>query len=128
MAGMWQRIRGALGGLAATTSELEAQDLAAKTLRHGGTPIAEVVDREPAVVCGEVRSVALRPQVQVPALVVEIVDGTRPMELVWLGRREIAGIEPGVMLRVRGRTTFRRGIATIFNPSYDIVPMNPQHG
>ncbi len=125
MASFWRRLRGALSGLSATTSEVEAKGFAVKTLRPGGTPIAEVKDREPTVVYGEVRSVALRPQVQVPALVVEIADGTRPMHVVWLGRRHIAGIEPGVLLRVSGRATLQRGIATIFNPSYDIIP---RHG
>ncbi len=102
--------------------ELGFDELAETAARHGATPIAEVVPRQPASVLGEVRSVALRPQVQVAALVVEIFDGTVPLNLVWLGRRAIAGIEPGVLLRVHGRVCLRRGVHTIFNPSYEIVP------
>ena len=49
----------------------------------------------------------LRPRADVPALVVEIYDGSRPLHLVWLGRREIAGIQPGVSCGPRAacRTT-----------------------
>jgi hypothetical protein len=41
---------------------------------------------------------------------------------VWIGRRSIAGIEPGVFVRARGRVAEVRGAQTIFNPSYEIVP------
>ncbi len=118
--------RGFFGRLAdrltKSSVELEADELHDTSVRLGATPIAQVKAREPVTVCGEVRSVALRPSVQVAALVVEIYDGTEPMQLVWLGRRAIAGIEPGVMLRARGRATYRRGVRTIFNADYDIVP------
>ena len=90
--------------------------------RVGATPICDLANREQAAVCGTVRSVTLRPRVDVPALVVEIFDGSRALHLVWLGRREIAGIEPGVLLRATGRVSYYRGVATIFNPFYEIVP------
>lgn len=109
--------------LGKSSVELEADELHHSSVRLGATPITELVPRRPAVVCGEVRSVALRPSVQVAALVVEIFDGTKPLNLVWLGRREIAGIEPGVFLRAHGRMTLRRGMPTIFNAAYEIVPL-----
>lgn len=102
--------------------EIVADELRDNSERLGATPIADVIPRQPAMVCGEVRSVALRPRVQVPALVVELYDGTRPMNLVWLGRREIAGIQSGIMLRAWGRASLINGVPTIFNPSYEIVP------
>ncbi len=119
------RRRGFLGRfvdrLGKSSVELEADELHDSSVRMGATPIDELEPRRPAVVCGEVRSVALRPNVQVAALVVEIFDGTVPLNLVWLGRREIAGIEPGVFLRASGRMTVRRGVPTIFNAAYEIV-------
>ena len=121
-----QARRGFFGRLAdrltKSSVELEADELQDTSVRLGATPIAHVKAREPVTVCGEVRSVALRPSVQVAALVVEIFDGTEPMQLVWLGRRAIAGIEPGVMIRARGRATYRRGVRTIFNADYDLLP------
>ena len=41
---------------------------------------------------------------------------------MWLGRREILGIHTGVQLRATGRVSYYRGVPTIFNPFYEIVP------
>ena len=64
----------------------------------------------------------LPPRRSVPALVAEVWDGNGSVNLVWIGRRSIAGIEPGVFVRARGRVAEVRGNPTIFNPSYEIVP------
>lgn len=103
-------------------NELEDEELQADAERVGATPICDLPNRERADVCGVVRSVTLRPRADVPALVVEIYDGSRPLHLVWLGRREIAGIVPGVQLQAQGRVSYYRGIPTMFNPFYEIVP------
>ena len=108
--------------LARTESDLEAQDLQEDTGRLGGTPIADLVDRSEVNVCGAVRSVTLRPRVTVPALVVEIYDGSKALNLIWLGRRRIGGVVPGTYLTAHGRVTFQHGIPTIFNPAYEIRP------
>jgi len=108
--------------LARSESELEAVELRDNSGRLGGTPIVDLVDRSEANVCGAVRSVTLRPRVNVPALVVEIYDGSKTLNLVWLGRRRIGGIVPGVYLTVHGRVTYRHGTPTIFNPTYEIRP------
>jgi hypothetical protein len=108
--------------LSRTESENEARELQQDTTRLGGTPIVDLVDRSEASVCGAVRSVTLRPRVNVPALVVELYDGSKTLNLVWLGRRRIGGIVPGTYLTVHGRVTYRHGIPTIFNPAYEIVP------
>ena len=84
--------------------------------------MSDLQDRQVATVSGTVRAVTLRPRVNVPALVVDLYDGSQTINLIWLGRRTIGGIEPGTYLRATGRVTFTRGIATIFNPAYEIVP------
>ena len=109
--------------LASTESELEDRELKQDTSRLGATPIAELQDRSQASVCGAVRSVTLRPRVNVPALVVELYDGSKTLNLVWLGRRRIAGIVPGTSLTAHGRVTYKHGIPTIFNPAYEIKPL-----
>jgi hypothetical protein len=108
--------------LARTESDLESQDLQEDTGRLGGTRIIDLVDRSEATACGAVRSVTLRPRVNVPALVVEIYDGSKTLNLIWLGRRRIGGVVPGTFLCARGRVTFQHGIPTIFNPAYEIRP------
>jgi hypothetical protein len=108
--------------LSSTELEFEARELQEDTGRQGATPIAELNDRADATVCGSVRSVTLRPRVNVPALVVELYDGSKTLNLIWLGRRRIGGIVPGTYLTVRGRVTFKHGIPTMFNPAYEIKP------
>lgn len=109
--------------LAPTESELEARELQEDTGRLGATPIADLADRSDASVCGAVRSVTLRPRVNVPALVVELYDGSKTLNLVWLGRRRIGGIVPGTYLTAHGRVTYKHGVPTIFNPAYEIKPV-----
>jgi hypothetical protein len=108
--------------LARTEVEFEARDLQEDTGRLGATPIAALTDRVEASVCGSVRSVTLRPRLNVPALVVELYDGSETLNLIWLGRRRIGGIVPGTYLTAHGRVTFKHGIPTIFNPAYEIKP------
>ena len=51
----------------------------------------------------------------------ELYDGSGTVTLVWLGRREIAGISPGRQLRATGRITTNGGRRVIFNPRYELV-------
>ena len=52
----------------------------------------------------------------------ELYDGTEGVQLVWLGRRSIPGIEPGRTVKVRGRVAIRDGQKVIYNPDYDLLP------
>jgi hypothetical protein len=119
MPGVFSRVA---AGLARTELEFEARELQEDAGRLGATPIAELTDRSEASVCGSVRSVTLRPRVNVPALVVELYDGSKIVNIVWLGRRRIGGIVPGTYLTAHGRVTFKHGIPTMFNPAYEIKP------
>jgi RecG-like helicase len=83
--------------------------------------IGEAPQRITVTVCGEVRSVTLRPREETPALDVEVWDGTESLHLVWLGRRRIAGIVPGVKIQATGRITTRRKVKTMFNPAYELI-------
>jgi RecG-like helicase len=118
--------RSALGRLGErltkSVGQIEADELQEDAARLGCTRMCDLQDRSEATVSGTVRAVTLRPRVNVPALVVDLYDGTRTINLVWLGRRTIAGIVPGTYLRANGRVTYSRGTPTIFNPAYEIVP------
>lgn len=69
---------------------------------------------------GVIRSVVLRPRQGVPALEAELYDGTGAVDVVWLGRRRIAGIEPGRRAKVCGLVCQIDGRPTIFNPRYEL--------
>ena len=115
-------LRRHLHDLSKSAAEHEADEIAQQADRSGCTPIAELHDRDEAVISGTVRSAILPPKRSVPALVVEVFDGGGTVRLVWIGRRSITGIEPGVFLRARGRVAKVRGLATIYNPAYEIIP------
>lgn len=124
-AGMAQRrsrFGQALGRIVASQSQVHAESEQQHAARLGGTPVAELPLRRPVVVCGTLRSVTLRPRAGVPALEAELYDGTGRLSLVWLGRRQIAGIEPGRRVRVRGLVANVDGERTVYNPKYELVP------
>ena len=54
--------------------------------------------------------------------------GPGSVTVVWLGRRRIAGVEPGVALRVQGRMSTQDGVRVIYNPRYELTAGSEQHG
>jgi hypothetical protein len=116
------RWRRALSRLVASQNEMHAEQEQVLAVRAGGTPIATLPLRHPATVCGTLRSVTLRPRAGVPALEAELYDGTGSLYVVWLGRRHIAGIEPGRRLRIHGMVSENDGHRAVFNPRYELVP------
>jgi RecG-like helicase len=74
-----------------------------------------------AVVRGRIRSVSHNPRNGLPTVEAELWDGSGTVELVWLGRRRIVGIEPGRSIVVRGRVSEREGHRAIYNPRYELL-------
>jgi hypothetical protein len=116
------RLRQALSRLIAPQQEVHAELEQERAAQLGGTPIAELSLRSPATVCGTLRSVTLRPRAGVPALEAELYDGSGCLSVIWLGRRQIAGVEPGRRIRVYGMVTESEGNRAVFNPRYELVP------
>lgn len=108
--------------LTRSESQYDAEQLLEQARSSGARTIGELADREIATVSGTIRAVTLRPRSNTPALVVEVYDGSQSLNLVWLGRRQIRGIEPGAYLRATGRVCLREGVPTIFNPAYELRP------
>ncbi|MEV6212737.1 OB-fold nucleic acid binding domain-containing protein [Kitasatospora sp. NPDC051914] len=120
------RFRRMLNRLTSSTEELEAEELRQDTAESGCTPIASCGDREVVTVAGTLRTVTLRPRAGVPALEAELFDGSDALDVVWLGRRSIVGIEPGRRLIASGRISHARGRRVLFNPRYELRPVG--HG
>ncbi|NHA69586.1 OB-fold nucleic acid binding domain-containing protein [Phycicoccus flavus] len=107
---------------ARTPMEQEADELREQSFGEGGDDLTALAPRYPACVCGTVRTVTLPPRRSVPALVAEVWDGKGSVNLIWVGRRAIGGIQPGTFVRARGRVATFKGVPTIFNPAYEIIP------
>jgi hypothetical protein len=104
----------------ASGDDLEAKELRSDTERAGCCAIADVVDRELVDLQGSLRTVTLRPRGGVPALEAELYDGSGVVTVIWLGRRRIAGIEPGRVIRVSGRTGVQDKTRVMYNPRYEL--------
>lgn len=102
--------------------QIEADELHERAGSIGATDVGEVTERSLADLSGIIRAITHTATSNPPHLAVDLFDGTGSVQLIWLGRRAIRGIEPGVYLRVQGRVTRRAGILTIFNPRYEILP------
>ncbi len=111
-----------LADLGRSDDDVAAGELREAASAHGCPPIDPETDREVVTVAGTIAAVTLRPRATVPALVATIYDGSLTIQLVWLGRRHIAGIEPGAYVKVRGLLCRPDGVATIYNPAYELVP------
>ena len=71
-------------------------------------------------ISGRLRTVVYTPRTTLPTLEADLYDGSGVVTLVWLGRRHIAGIEPGRQLTVRGRMAMRGDRKVIYNPYYEL--------
>ena len=56
-----------------------------------------------------------------PTLECTLIDATGGVAVVFLGRREVAGIHPGTCLAVEGMVGEHNGRLAILNPAYDFV-------
>lgn len=118
-------LRRALSRLATSDKEHEAAELRQDCTLSGCTAVADVTARERVTVTGTLRTVTLRPRAGVPALVADLYDGSGSISLVWLGRRQIPGIDPGRKLVCFGRVTVDHDRPVIFNPRYELRPASP---
>lgn len=116
---------GALGRLLRrlrwSREEIDADDEARRALHRGTVPIGGLVPRHRARVSGVLRAVTYRPASEKPVLVGQLYDGTGSVDLVWIGRRSIAGIRPGAHLMAEAMVTAGRTRPTMYNPFYEIL-------
>jgi len=87
----------------------------------GATPLGELTYRKRTVVAGRVRSVRVQPWSGAVALECTIVDDTGALNLVFLGRRAVPGIEPGTQLRAEGMIGKHNGRLAVINPVYELL-------
>lgn len=84
-------------------------------------PIAGVVERSLARVCGRIISIQVEPKGVAPTLTVRVSDGTGRIDAVFMGRRSIPGIEPGQRIGLEGRVCAAQAAPRMFNPRYELL-------
>ena len=115
-------MRGILHRLTSPQHVLEAEERQEDVAEQGGTPVGRCADRQQVCVVGVLRTVTIKPRGQSPSLQAELWDGSGTVDLVWIGRRRIGGVEPGRVLRAEGRIMVRDGRRVMFNPRYELRP------
>src|SRR5580698_5551924 len=108
--------------LTAGREALHAEELQAEITEMNATPIGECGDRQVADVTGVLGSVTLRPRGPSLTMEADLWDGTGHVTLVWLGRRNIPGVQPGRHIVVHGRVAQIKGERTMYNPLYELQP------
>ncbi len=108
--------------LTSDEEELEADTLSSETDAGGAMRADCCRVGEKAEILGKLRMVQVQPCDSLAALIAELYDGTDAVELIWLGRRTIAGIEAGRTVRATGRIALRDGHKAIYNPRYQLLP------
>ncbi len=117
---MTGRLRSSLNRWASSGTDDDARELRDSSAKAGCCPIVEAKDRERVLVQGVLRTVTLRPRGGVPALEAELYDGTSVITVIWLGRRRIAGIEPGRAIQIQGRIGTQNSCRVMYNPRYEL--------
>ncbi|HET9092004.1 MAG TPA: OB-fold nucleic acid binding domain-containing protein, partial [Acidimicrobiales bacterium] len=82
------------------------------------TPIGELTYRRRATIAGKIRAMRVQPWSGLQTLECTLVDGTGAVNVVFVGRRHVPGIEVGTVLVVEGMVGRYDGRLAITNPSY----------
>ncbi len=119
--GTGSMLRRALRRFASSNADLESEDLQRNVRDEGATPIRSCEDRQQVQLTGTIATMTIHPRAGHPALEVELRDGSGSVTLVWLGRRQIHGIDPGRTIKVWGRISCHEGRRLIYNPRYELL-------
>ncbi len=88
----------------------------------GTVRIDQLQWRQPARVAGRVRSVRVQPWSGVPALECSLIDASgATVTIVFLGRRQIAGIRTGTQMAAEGMVGEKGGKLAMINPYFELV-------
>jgi hypothetical protein len=106
--------------LTASAQRIDAAELEEAVEKQSCCKVKDLAAGQEGTVVGRLRAVTYTPTENVPVLEAELWDGSASVLLVWLGRRRIAGIEPGRKVRARGRVGDFQGKQAIYNPWYEL--------
>ena len=91
----------------------------------GRVPMGALQWRQPAVVEGKVEQLVIESVGGAPSLIAVIDDGTGRVDLLFMGRAHLGGVELGAKLRATGTSGAHRGRMTMLNPVIEITVPAP---
>jgi hypothetical protein len=102
-------------------AQLERPTAAPPDRREVVTTISNIRPQDHVRVTGIIRSKAALSISGFPACRYTLDDGTGEVDLLFLGRVIITGLETGLLCIAEGRAAARDGEIVIWNPRYDVV-------
>jgi amino acid transporter len=114
-----ERQTGQAARVAKPAAQMHDHDLPA--LRPGITPIASLTRNGRATVEGRVHSLEIRPVEHSCVLACQVADGTGEITALFYGRTHIPGVEPGIMIQLRGRVGVKGTGKVMVNPAYELL-------
>ncbi|MDO5747117.1 MAG: OB-fold nucleic acid binding domain-containing protein [Actinomycetaceae bacterium] len=108
-------------GSASIRESFEAADEQALAQTRSTTNIGDLHERQVARISGGIQSITL-PSPSAPGpFMATLFDGTGAIDVLWLGRRSIPGIEVGVHMIVKGTVGRHGGGLCMLNPEYQLI-------
>jgi len=105
----------------AATPDAKMHDHDLPAVRPGVTPIASLTRNGRATVEGRVHSLEIRPVENSCVLACQVADATGVITALFYGRTHIPGVEPGVMIQLRGRAGVKGTGTVMVNPAYELL-------
>lgn len=115
------RLIQALKRIGASDAELESEERQRVAESVGADKIGELADRQIARLRGTIIELSMKPRAGTPWLEAEFSDGSGAVTLIWMGRREIAGVTAGREMEVVGRVSCVDGKRRLYNPRYVLL-------
>ncbi len=90
------------------------------------TRVIDVTTRDRVTLHGRVRAMRVQPWAGNPALECSLADETGSVSLIFLGRREIAGVRLGTVMSATGVVGEHHGRRGMLNPSIELISAPPE--
>ena len=101
---------------------LVAERLSTQFADLGLVGLAVMPMRERVAVCGEIRRMSIKPRAGIPAVEIEISDGTADLTVIFSGRERIPCIGHNRGLVVTGVAHVEGSRRVMINPAYRLLP------
>lgn len=112
---------GRLGArLTQTLENSDSEELEKASRTSGADQVGSCSCGQSATIIGRIRCVTYGLGEDELGVTAEVYDGTASVDVVWLGRRSIPGIEVGRCLQVSGRIAINDNKRVLFNPRYEL--------
>ena len=112
---------GRLGArLTQTLENSDAEELEKASRSSGADSVCSCSCGQSATIIGRIRCVTYGLGEDELGVTAEVYDGTASVDVVWVGRRAIPGLEEGRCLKVSGRIAVNDNRRVLFNPRYEL--------